>query len=95
MQILPYRLLLLEYAENKKIVKAFIICYNFLKGITAAIYHKNFEGNITQTKGTYMEKNLTGNYEKQIYIGRDLFLKYNQDMLIKKYKLKMTTHTCT
>ena len=35
-----------------------------------------------------MEKNLTDNYEKQIYIGRDLFLKYDQDMLIKKYKLK-------
>ena len=69
-------------------MKAFIICYNFLKGITAAIYHKNFEGNITQTKGTYMEKNLTDNYEKQIYIGRDLFLRYDQDMLIKKYKLK-------
>ena len=27
-----------------------------------------------------MEKNLTDNYEKQIYIGRDLFLKYDQDM---------------
>lgn len=35
-----------------------------------------------------MEKNLTDNYEKQIYIGRDLFLRYDQDMLIKKYKLK-------
>ena len=35
-----------------------------------------------------MKKNLTDNYEKQIYIGRDLFLKYDQDMLIKKYKLK-------
>ena len=35
-----------------------------------------------------MEKNLTDNYEKQIYIGRDLFLKYDQDMLIKKYELK-------
>ena len=34
-----------------------------------------------------MEKNLTDNYEKQIYIGRDLFLRYDQDMLIKKYKL--------
>ena len=35
-----------------------------------------------------MEKNLTDNYEKQIYIGRELFLKYDQDMLIEKYKLK-------
>ena len=35
-----------------------------------------------------MEKNLTDNYEKQIYIGRNLFLRYDQDMLIKKYKLK-------
>ena len=35
-----------------------------------------------------MKKNLTDNYEKQIYIGRDLFLRYDQDMLIKKYKLK-------
>ena len=59
-----------------------------MKGITAAIYQMNFKSNITQSKGTYMKKNLTDNYEKQIYIGRDLFLKYDQDMLIKKYKLK-------
>ena len=28
------------------------------------------------------------NYEKQVYIGRELFLKYDQDKLIKKYGLK-------
>ena len=35
-----------------------------------------------------MAKHFTDNYEKQIYIGRKLFLKYDQDMLIKKYSLK-------
>ena len=25
------------------------------------------------------------NYEKQVYTGRELFLKYNQDKLIEKY----------
>ena len=39
-----------------------------------------------------MKKNLTDNYEKQIYIGRDLFLKYGYDMLLNKYKLK-SDHT--
>ena len=28
------------------------------------------------------------NYEKQVYTGRELFLKYNQDKLIEKYGLK-------
>ena len=28
------------------------------------------------------------NYEKQVYTGRELFLKYDQDKLIKKYGLK-------
>ena len=28
------------------------------------------------------------NYEKQVYIGRELFLKYDQDKLIEKYGLK-------
>ena len=35
-----------------------------------------------------MEKNITNNYEKQVYIGREWFLKYDQDKLIKKYGLK-------
>ena len=35
-----------------------------------------------------MEKNNTNNYEKQVYIGREWFLKYDQDKLIKKYGLK-------
>ena len=28
------------------------------------------------------------NYEKQVYTGRELFLKYDQDKLIEKYGLK-------
>ena len=28
------------------------------------------------------------NYEKQVYTGRKLFLKYDQDKLIEKYGLK-------
>ena len=39
-----------------------------------------------------MKKNLTDNYEKHIYIGRDLFLKYDQDMLIKKYNVTCSHH---
>lgn len=35
-----------------------------------------------------MEKNITDNYEKQVYIGREWFLKYDQDKLIKKYGLR-------
>ena len=35
-----------------------------------------------------MEKNITNNYEKQVYIGREWFLKYDQDKLIKKHGLK-------
>ena len=35
-----------------------------------------------------MEKCITDNYEKQVYIGREWFLKYDQDKLIKKYGLK-------
>lgn len=34
-----------------------------------------------------IEKN-TDNYEKQVYIGRKIFLRYDQNMLIKKYSLK-------
>ena len=33
-------------------------------------------------------KYIMDNYEKQVYIGRELFLKYDQDKLIKKYGLK-------
>ena len=29
----------------------------------------------------------TGNYEKQVYLARDLFLKYNQDEMIRKFDL--------
>ena len=35
-----------------------------------------------------MEKSVTNNYEKQVYIGREWFMKYDQDKLIKKYGLK-------
>ena len=38
-----------------------------------------------------MEKNLTDNYEKQIYIGRDLFLKYDQDMPVSYTHLTLPT----
>ena len=31
---------------------------------------------------------MESNYEKQVYIGREYFLKYDQDMLIKKYGLE-------
>lgn len=35
-----------------------------------------------------MEKDWKDNYEKQVYLGREWFLKYDQDALIRKYKLK-------
>ena len=35
-----------------------------------------------------MEKMLMDNYEKQVYIGRELFLQHDQDKLIEKYSLK-------
>ncbi len=35
-----------------------------------------------------MEKSITNNYEKQVYIGREWFLKYDQNKLIPKYGLK-------
>ena len=35
-----------------------------------------------------MEKNIIDNYEKQVYIGREWFMKYDQDKLIRKYGLK-------
>lgn len=34
------------------------------------------------------EKTVKSNYEKQVYIGRDYFLKYDQNMLIEKYGLE-------
>lgn len=35
-----------------------------------------------------MKREIKDNYEKQIYIGREWFMKYDQDKLIKKYGLK-------
>ena len=35
-----------------------------------------------------MERAGKDNYEKQVYLGREWFLKYDQDALIRKYKLK-------
>ena len=35
-----------------------------------------------------MEKTFMDNYEKQVYIGRELFLQHDQDKLIEKYGLK-------
>lgn len=35
-----------------------------------------------------MENIMQSNYEKQVYIGRDYFLKYDQNMLTKKYGLE-------
>ena len=29
----------------------------------------------------------TGNYEKQVYIARELFLKYDQEKMIRKFAL--------
>ena len=31
---------------------------------------------------------MESNYEKQVYMGREYFLKYDQNMLIKKYGLE-------
>ena len=35
-----------------------------------------------------MEKEYSSNYEKQVDIGKEWFLKYTQEKLIKKYNLR-------
>lgn len=45
-------------------------------------------GKSVYLRGKDMEKSVTNNYEKQVYIGREWFMKYDQDKLIKKYGLK-------
>ena len=32
-----------------------------------------------------MDGRSTGNYEKQVYFARDLFLRYDQDAMIRKF----------
>ena len=34
-----------------------------------------------------MDGRSTGNYEKQVYFARDLFLRYDQDAMIRKFDL--------